>query len=294
MLDAVARVAPAIGLLRGRVAIQRAADGAIADGMGGNLEAVLVGPRHQRIEFRGREERRPLVAGMARIVVDHQRGQRFQHAVDEDLHAVAVQHVAVVVRAHVHRLVDARQFEVVLLVEGDLDPRVELAAIQHLLQQFELIPVAVHVVHGGDAERGGIGDALLEEGDVGGALCRGRRRVGVLAGGHAQPLAPAGGGQRLHQHVGGGLAQFAGGDAFAVEHDLVAHRQVAAAHDAGCFQRLGIGPHGVMVEAADDEGDVGDDAVQQLPGNGLAEGLVDDARGQQNGVLGARLAVLRN
>ena len=66
----------------------------------------------------------------------------------------------------------------------------------------------------------------LKKAHVGGALCRGRRRVGVLARGHAQPLAPAGGGQRLDQHVGGGLAQFAGGDAIGVEHDLVAHRQV--------------------------------------------------------------------
>ena len=89
--------------------------------------------------------------------------------------------------------------------------------------------------------------------------------------------------ERLHQHVGGGLQQLAGGDAIGVEHDLVADRELAALHDACGFKRLGVGPHGVMVEAADNEGNVGDDAVENLPRDRLAKALMGDAGGEQHG-----------
>ena len=73
------------------------------------------------------------------------------------------------------------------------------------------------------------------------------------------------------------------GNAVVVQHDLVADGKLAALHDAGRLQRLGVGPHGVVVEAAHDEGDVGNHAVEHLPGNGLTEGLMRNARRQQHG-----------
>ena len=137
-------------------------------------------------------------------------------------------------------------------------------------------------------------DALLEEADVELTLCGRCRRVGIFARRHAQPLAPARGRQRLYQHVGRRLAQLARGDAVVVEHDLVADGKRTALHDARRFQCLGIGPHCVVVEAADDEGNVGDHAVEDLPGDGLAEGLMCNAGRQQHRLARPLLAEQRD
>ena len=86
MFNAVAGVALAVLLLCKFIGINGPPHAAIADGVGGDLQAMRVGARHNGVQFFGCVKRRTLVAGVAWIVIQHQRRQGFHHAIDEQFH----------------------------------------------------------------------------------------------------------------------------------------------------------------------------------------------------------------
>ena len=156
---------------------------------------MLVGAGGDFVELLRGKERRAAIAGEAGVIVEHQGGHGFEHAIHEDFHAAGMQHVALILVAHFNRFIDAGGFEIILLVEGHLDAGDELILVHERLQQLKLIPVAVHVVDGGDAEGGAVFQPALHEILVDEALGGGGRRHGIFAGDHAEPFAPAGGGE---------------------------------------------------------------------------------------------------
>ena len=87
MLNAVAAVARSIGLAGRFIAIQRAAHRAIANGMDADLQAMAVSAGGNFIELGRREQGSACIAGMAGIIVQHQRREGFQNAIHEYLHA---------------------------------------------------------------------------------------------------------------------------------------------------------------------------------------------------------------
>ncbi len=151
-------------------------------------------------------------------------------------------------------------------MEGHLDAGDEFILVHERLQQLKLIPVAVHVVDGGDAEGGAVFQPALHEILVDEALGGRCRRHGIFAGDHAQPFAPAGGGEVQQRRKGGGLAQFAGGQPVASHDNFIAGGEAGAMEEACGFQRLGIGPDRVVVKADERQGPVGDDACPEPGG----------------------------
>ena len=272
----------AIGLARRFIAIKGAAHAAIADGVNADLKPMLVGAGGDFIELRGGEQRRAALAGKAGVIIKHQRGHGFQNAIHENFHAAGMQHVALILLAHFNRFIDAGGFEIILLVEGHLDAGDEFILVHERLQQLKLIPVAVHVVDGGDAEGGAVFQPALHEVLVDEALGGGGGRHGIFAGHHAQPFAPARGGEVQQRRKGRGFAQFAGGQPVASHDDFIAGGEAGAMQKPAGFQRLGIGPDRVVVKADERQGPVGDDAVQNLAGDGRGvaqrhgRGAIDD------------------
>jgi len=163
VFNAVAAVADAIGLARGFIAIEGAAHAAIADGVNADLEPVPVGAGGDFVELLGGEKRRAAIAGEARVILEHQGGEGFEHAIHEDFHPAGMQHVALILGPHFNGFIDAGGFEIILLVERHLDAGDEFIPVHERLQQLKLIPVAIHVVDGGDAEGGAIVQPALHE-----------------------------------------------------------------------------------------------------------------------------------
>ena len=63
-----------------------------------------------------------------------------------------MQHVAFILRVHFDCFINASNFKIVFLMKRNFHAGVKLAAIQNAFQQFKLIPVAIHIVHGGDTQ----------------------------------------------------------------------------------------------------------------------------------------------
>ena len=207
-----------------------------------------------------------------------------------------MQHVALVFLTHRHGFIHPGNFEVAFLVEGHFHAGVEFAAIGQAFQQLKLIPVAIHIVHRGDAEGGGIGNAALQKILIKAALGRRCCRLRIFPGCHAEPFAPAGWGYGLHQHIGGGLTQFAGCQAIRIKDNFIADGKIAAPHDVCRLERPGVGPHGVVIKAAHNKWNIRHDAVEKLAGNGTInpQALMGDALGDDDIGLWTRLAILRN
>ena len=70
----------------------------------------------------------------------------------------------------------------------------------------------------------------------------------------------------------------------------------AALHDARRFQRPAIGPDGMMIAAHGDEGNVVDDAVEELPGDRRpgSEAFMGNAGGDDDPLVGTGFPELRN
>ena len=88
----------AIGLARRFIAIKGAAHAAIADGVNADLQTMPVGAGGDFVELLRSEERCAAIAGEARVILEHQGGEGFEHAIHEDFHAAGMQHVALILR----------------------------------------------------------------------------------------------------------------------------------------------------------------------------------------------------
>ena len=149
-----------------------------------DLQLVLINARGQFIKLRGCEKWRTGISGIARIIIQHQSGQRFHHAVHENLHAARMQHIALILRVHFGSFINTGNFKIVFLVKRNFHAGVKFALIQNIFQQLQLIPIAIHIMHGGYAQRIGKGDAFFQKRFVAGALAWRCRWNGVAAGIH--------------------------------------------------------------------------------------------------------------
>ena len=266
MLDAVARVALAVGVARGLVAVQRAPHGCIADGVHGDLEAAPVDLGGDLGKLLLTEQRVAVMVRFVRIAAQHERRARVEYAVHEQLDPVAPQPVRSPGAAHVFGLFKVGELLVVLVVERHLDAAGQSVLLLKLVQQFALVDRAVHVVDRGDAERGAIVQSAFHGGDVGGALGWRGRGVRIAGRGDAQRLTALRWRERHHVDEGVGFEQFASGQPVRAHHDFGASNALAALEYAGGFQCGGVGPAGVEVGRLHGKGSVRADLVKQLAG----------------------------
>ena len=298
MLDAMAAVARAVQLPCMFVSVDHLAHGTAADGVNGHLEAETVGLGGNGVELFGGEERIAVFLRPVAIAANHHGGAGFDHAIGEHLDEVAAQTVGVVAltpdgslfRQHAQR-------HEILHVVGHADADRQALGLFDLVEKFELVEAPVHVLKRGDAEPGAIGEALLEQGDVAGAL-RGVDGVRVAAGRNPEALAPAIGAEFQHRTHCFAFAQLAGGKTIGAHDDFVADAQGLAFENTGGLQGCGVRPAGVMVGRNEEKRTVRRDSVQLVAvGSCIAEneivGAVADEQGQVrifSGVSGYRLA----
>ena len=161
------------------------------------------------------------------------------------------------------------------------------------MQQFKLIPIAIHVVHGGDAKRIGMGDALGHGFHIGRALGRCGRWLRIAACDDAQRTRARR--TRPSASTGAKASNSRNSPVANPSAPMTISLPVlscATMQNARCFQRLGIGPNGVVVKAADGEGNISHDAVKHMPGDrhALAKLFMGCGNGMDEGqlrVLGA-------
>ena len=130
-------------------------------------------------------------------------------------------------------------------------------------QQFQLVEIAVHVLDGGDAVPGAIVEATPHHGDI----LRPFRFIWIgirlAAGRQTEPVAvePAGGLQRTERFH---LAQLPGRQAIRADDHLIARPQFGAMQHADQFERLGIGPGGVMIGRKQNQRLLGKDRIEMM------------------------------
>ncbi len=149
MLDPVAAVAGAIHFARLFIAIQRLPDRGVADGVDRDLQARRIGADAGLFEL-GVSEKRRAAGVRSGIGLQHEGGSAVDHAIHEHLHAATPQHVAVVLGAHVQRLIHTSDRVGVLKMHRHFDTAEEFPFRFQLSQQLKLIEVAVHVMEAGD------------------------------------------------------------------------------------------------------------------------------------------------
>ena len=151
------------------------------------------------------------------------------------------------------------------MVERHFHARVELAPFLKLMEEFKLIPVAVHVMHGGDAERIGMGNTLAQDSKIGVALCPCGRGLRIASGREAQRIAAACRCERENGIERRGLFEFTRGQTAAIQNNFIAHGKFRATHEARRFQGLCVGPDRMVVETTHDKGNVRHHGIEQQP-----------------------------
>ena len=278
MLDAVAAVAAAIGLECCLIAVEHDANGTIADGVDGDLQAPPVGFNRDTREMLWRKQWLALPARPVVILVDQHGGGTVDHAIDKDLDEARAQHVRAIAPGHHAGFFQHGDVHEVLHVKRHPHPRCQSAAPFKLLQQFQRVEIAVHVVDRRDAMARAMGEAFLHHRQIKLPLIARRPRIGFAAGGEAKPVAVAGSRQLPHRVDRLALAQLASRQAIGRHDNLIAGAKLAALEHARHLQRLRIGPGGVMVRRIDQEGPVTDDTVEVVTGDGFV-GPEDDVVG---------------
>ena len=79
---------------------------------------------------------------------------------------------------------------------------------------------------------------------------------------------PTRGGEFKERRKGGGLAEFTCCKTVTTHNNFIARRQAGAVQESGSFKRPGVGPNGMMVEADERQGPVGNNGVQNVTGDG--------------------------
>ena len=281
VLDPVAAVAAPVGAPGGCIAVQRAVDRGVADRVHRDLQAEPVGLDADGVEFILLEEGEAADAGRAVVVLEHVGGGRFDDAVHEHLHEIRFQPVGMPAAAHLHRLAEFGQRHAGQHAERHAAAHAKPLGLVDLLQQLQLVKIAVHVVEAGDAERCAIGEAAPHDVLVDFALRGGRRCLRLVAH-EAEHLAPAGRREAGDRREPLELAQFPGRKTIVAHHDFAARRRGEPVQDARRLQRRGVRPHRVVIAGEQRQRSVGQDAVEHMAGDRLrfAEheigGLLDD------------------
>ncbi|MND82159.1 hypothetical protein D3C80_739810 [compost metagenome] len=171
MFDTVARIALAVRLRCGLVGVEHHAHRAVADRVDGDGEFQPVCFGDDVVEMLLAEQWIALPAGAMGVVVEENGTFAFGHAIDEHFDKIAAQPVGVETVVPCGGLFfKVRDRHEILHVIGHAHPHRQAGGLLYLVQNFQLIEIAVHVLNRGYAQRGAIGEAVADDIKVDGAF----------------------------------------------------------------------------------------------------------------------------